>query len=257
LDLLCVIDEGETLGVISLPGRAAQTIKFLRSRIFFSDQVTVEDQSRDLFQVYLFGSQSDILLDRLGLVKPEPDQVHRGEIAGEAVIAIAEVILGEHGYRLVGPVSSLEAIQRALDEVGVRALDSETFQVMRVEAGQPGPSGELVEAYTPLEVGLQGMISNTKGCYTGQEVIARQITYDKVSKSLVGVKLDELAAAGTKIQVDDKAAGTLTSVVQSPRFGWIGLAVVRRQYGNVGTRLAVIGKDGASTQGEVAPLPFQ
>ena len=100
------------------------------------------------------------------------------------------------------------------------------------------------------------MISDSKGCYTGQGIIARQITYDKVAKNLVGIKLNDLAEVGAEIKTGTKLAGKLTSVAQSPRFGPIALGVVRRQYSETGSSLSIIDTDGSTTSGEVVALPF-
>jgi folate-binding protein YgfZ len=95
----------------------------------------------------------------------------------------------------------------------------------------------LVEAYTPLEVGLDNYISDSKGCYTGQEIIARQVTYGKVTKHLVGLALSDVIEPGGNLEMDGKSIGTLTSIAQSPRFGVIGLGVVRRPHHEVRTEL--------------------
>lgn len=165
-------------------------------------------------------------------------------------------IMTEVGYRVLVPITSLDALIAALDGAGAISIDPENFEILRVEAGQLGSVGELVEAYTPLEVGLQGMISNSKGCYTGQEVIARQIAYDKVTKNLVGIKLNVLADVRAEIKTGTKSAGTLTSVAQSPRFGPIALGIVRRQYSKTGSSLSIVGTGVSTTNGEVVTLPF-
>jgi folate-binding protein YgfZ len=116
--------------------------------------------------------------------------------------------------------------------------------------------GELIEDYTPLEIGYQNMISESKGCYTGQEIIARQITYDKITKNLVGMKLDRYVDVGSSLIAGEKSVGTLTSVVQSPRFGIIGLGVVRRQFCELGTKLIVPDAPDAGIIAEVSKLPF-
>jgi folate-binding protein YgfZ len=257
LDLFCVIDEGESLGVVTLAARHTETLKFLRSRIFFSDQVSIDDFSADIAQILLFGPQTDSVLEELGLQPPAPDHITQWEIANQLVTVIGQKVLANNGYRFLAPISCMDALLGTLKDAGVNSLDSETFESLRVEAGQPGPIGELVDDYNPLEVGLQEMISDSKGCYTGQEVIARQITYDKVSKKLVGIRLSNLLAAGAEIKVDGKTVGRLTSVAQSLRFGPIGLAVVRRQYGEAGRAISVFGESDSSTIGEVVALPFQ
>ena len=255
-DLFCVVEEGDSLGTVTLPGRFSETAKFLRSRIFFSDQVTVEDLSGQFAQILLFGPQMVGVLEKLDIQPPKPDHVNRWEIDNQPITIIGQKILTDVGYRVLAPITSLDALIAALDGAGVISIDPENFEILRVEAGQPGPAGELVEAYTPLEVGLQGMISDSKGCYTGQEIIARQITYDKVTKNLVGIKLNDLAEVGAEIKTGTKSAGLLTSVAQSPRFGPIALGVVRRQYSETGSSLSIIDTGGSTTSGEVVALPF-
>ncbi len=257
LDVFCIIDEGESLGVISLSGRFGETSEFLRSRIFFSDQVSVDDLSREYAQILLFGPHKDGVLEKLNLRSLASGDVAKYEIADQSITVIGQKILADIGFRFLATVSAMDVVLTELDGSGAVSLNSEVFETLRVEAGQPGPVGELVETYTPLEVQLQDMISDSKGCYTGQEIIARQITYDKVAKNLVGIRLSGPVDIGAKVEVEGKSAGTLTSVVQSPRFGEIGLGIVRRQFREPGTRVSILGKDGSTTDGEVVELPFR
>lgn len=241
LDLLGVVDQGEGLDVITLPGRFSKTLKFLRSRIFFSDQVSVADQSADFAQLILFGAQIKEILNPLELPAPTPDHIHQIEIDNQPITVIGQPVLGTVGYRFLVPITARNTFTNILDRAGAAKLDTDTFEILRVESGQPGSEGELTAAYTPLEIGLGQLISDSKGCYTGQEIIARQITYDKVAKKLVKIQLETLAPTGAVIKVEEKTAGNLTSVAQSPHFGPIGLGVVRRQYAESGTHLSVIG----------------
>ena len=256
MDVLCVFDEGEWLGLVTLPGRNENTSKFLRARIFFSDQITLDDASGSLSQILLFGPQKDSILEKLGLQPPALDHAIRAEIANQSITVIGQKNLMETGYRLLVPTTSVDAVFDVLDEAGVARLDPETYETLRVEAGQPGPTGELVDVHTPLEVGLRELISDSKGCYTGQEVIARQITYDKIAKKLVGIQLSDWVGVGVEIKIEGKSAGSLTSVVDSPRFGLIGLAVVRRQYCEEGCEISMVGEDGSAASGKIADLPF-
>jgi folate-binding protein YgfZ len=256
IDVFSVIDEGDSLGVISLPGRAAETVKFLRTRIFFTDKVRVDDISADIVQIVLAGSQVDNVLEEMGVQTPAPENLIRWELAGTLVSVIGQKTLVGTRYHFLAPITASKAVIDALAAAGAVSLDAETFEILRVETGQPGPQGELVDSFTPLEVGLGELISDSKGCYTGQEVIARQITYDKVTKNLVGIKLNGPAAVGAEIKVNSKSGGILTSAVNSPRFGLIGLAVFRRQYAEIGTKFSVVGKDDSIINGEIVSLPF-
>lgn len=257
LDVFSILDVDESLMVLSLSGRFQETFKFLRSRIFFSDQVTIDDLSTDFSLIYLFGPQLDSVLQNLNLKIPEPDHFINVEINRHLITMIAQNIHSEIGCWFLLPRMFVDAVAAALEKEGATTMSPDIFEILRVESGQPGTFGELTEAYTPLEIQLQALISDTKGCYTGQEIIARQITYDKVTKKLVGIRLDDLVDVGAKIEIDGKSGGTLTSVVQSPRFGVIGLAVLRRQYCEAGTDVSVLRQDGSSTEGEVVKIPFR
>lgn len=254
-DALLLVEEPEAIGVVTLPGRGPATAAFLQSRIFFMDKVAVSDDSSEWAQFDLEGPQAGNVLADLGLAQaPGLDGVASIELDGAAVRVIGREGLAGAGYRMLVPVADSERLTNALVERGVPPLSLEAYDVLRVEAGLPGP-GELTEDYTPLEINLARTISETKGCYTGQEVIARQITYDKVTKTLVGLRLEASVTVGAQTNADGKAVGTVTSAVQSPRYGPIALAVVRRGHTDVGTRLTVE-QDGQTIASEVASLPF-
>ena len=146
----------------------------------------------------------------------------------------------------------------ALKDAGVPGLDQESYHTLRVEAGQPAVGSELSEEYSPLETGLSSAISGNKGCYTGQEVIARQITYDKVTRQLAGLRLEALVEPGDSLRMadEDRTVGEITSVAWSPRFGPIALAIIRRPYHFPGTRLR-LGGQARDRQAIVIALPFQ
>jgi len=117
---------------------------------------------------------------------------------------------------------------------GVRS-DFETLEVMRIEAGEPKWGAELNEAVIPLEAGLRNVaISETKGCYTGQEVIVRILHRGHVNRSLRGIMTGavEVPAAGAELvrASDSKVVGTITSTCYSPALEQaIALAYVRRE----------------------------
>jgi folate-binding protein YgfZ len=236
LDVLQLLSWGEeTIGAVPLPGRASGTAQFLQKRVFFMDKVTVRDASAEICILDLEGAGAEMLAAFTGI--PHRLITQRG-LSGTA-------------HRLVAQAALRERLVAAAESAGAACLSPQEYEVRRVEAGLPGAAGELVEAYTPLEVGLDALISSTKGCYTGQEVIARQITYDKVTKQLAGIRLAGAAAPGAKVTAAGAAAGEVTSAVVSPRHGAIALAVLKRPHFEPGTPVEV---DGAA--GVVTALPF-
>jgi folate-binding protein YgfZ len=160
----------------------------------------------------------------------------------------------EHWVSLIAPALSVAEVEAALCALGLSPLSPEAYEELRIEAGLPGPH-ELSEDYNPLEVNLRDTVSDSKGCYTGQEIIARQITYDKVTRNLVGLRLTDAAERGSRILHEGHKIGEVTSIVNSPRLGWIGLAVIKRPASDAGTTLAVIG-EGGEVPATVVQLPF-
>jgi folate-binding protein YgfZ len=237
---------GEAVGVITLPGRGAATARYLQSRIFFKDQVTLTDASADFAQFEVSGPAAGEILD----VRPDLDQVVDTSINGvdTRVIGLWPGVCG-----LIAPAVQADTLVMGLAARGVMTLSAQAYDVLRIEAGRPGPAQELTGDYTPLEATLDRAISGTKGCYSGQEVIARQITYDKVARRLVGLRLARPATVGAAVTVEGRTVGTITSAAGSPRLGAIALAVVRRPHFEPQTSVTV-GDDGVT--GEVVALPF-
>ena len=255
LDVLTLVSEAASIGAITLPGRAGATFNHLRSRIFFMDKVTVEDASAEFLQIDLLGPRAQTVLLSLGFKHSlEPGEAQSGEVAGLPVQAIRA---SEADYRLLVPTLQGDPVTAALEQAGAARLSHESYSILRVESGRPEAGHELVEEYTPLEAGLAGAISENKGCYTGQEVIARQITYDKVTRHLAGLILTGEVYPGDPVwsQEEERVAGTVTSAVNSPRFGHIALAILRRPFLSPGTDL-IVGDKERGVGATVAGLPF-
>jgi tRNA-modifying protein YgfZ len=158
--------------------------------------------------------------------------------------------LGLPGYRLIVDRSQSAALLQALTNLGAVTLDEDAWECMRIAQGRPKPDAELTEDYNPLEVGLWQTISFSKGCYIGQETIARLNTYKGVKQYLWGVKLAGSVAVGTVITVDGEKVGVLTSC--SDVDGEIlGLGYVRSKAGGVGLQVIV-----GDMAGEIISLPF-
>ncbi len=244
------------IGVLCLPGRAASTFAYLKGRIFFMDRVTVQDASLQFLQVDLFGPRAGAALHKLGLSIPaQPGEILQVAFAEARLIVLGHLPSFGLGYRLLFPPEKVKTLLAALEQAGARRVEQWAFELYRVQAGLPGAAGELTQEYTPLEVNLQAAVSDQKGCYTGQEVIARQITYDKVTRQLVGLRLEAEAQTGAPIFSDGKPAGTVTSVAISPTYGPIALAVIRRPFHQPGVEVQVMQDERAITAIVVA-LPF-
>jgi folate-binding protein YgfZ len=238
LDVLWIIDEDEeTYGVITLPGQGNQTADYLNSRIFFMDKVSLENNSDGLLQIDLFGEEISDILKELGA---NADQIENNLTSLMVKDVPIKVLMHQFlDPRLLIPSAHADQVLPKLGEFQLQPLSSKDYQILRIESGMPSAGHELVEDYTPLEIGLRWAISDNKGCYTGQEVIARQVNYDKVTKKLVGLSMTEIPENNETLYSREKGqpVGKVTSTVISPRFGPIALAVVKRPFHEPGADL--------------------
>jgi tRNA-modifying protein YgfZ len=121
---------------------------------------------------------------------------------------------------------------KILKDSGAKEVSVKDYEAARIELGIPVYGKEMSDLTNPLECGLNKYVSFTKGCYIGQEVIARLDAYDKISKHMVGIKFIEALPENTvlnevKIAVDGKECGFVTSMSDSADFGKIGIGFVK------------------------------
>ena len=131
------------------------------------------------------------------------------------------------------------------------------YNILRIRAGRPAVL-ELSADYIPLEVGLWDEISFSKGCYTGQEIIARMESRQRLAKALVKVALASMVAAPANVQAQQKLVGRLTSSVLAPDGKIYALAVLKIGSAQAGTELT-IGTDDIAAHVQSyagAPPPF-
>jgi tRNA-modifying protein YgfZ len=259
LDVLRLIEQGEHILALTLPGHSRDTLRYLAHRIFFMDKVQINDVSSEFSQVELDGLITDGVLRKIGLDSlPALDEIIEMEFRGNPLWVIGKSGYSGHGVLLVAPARSQIELKEALLASAAVVLSPQSYHILRVESGSPTAYAELTEEYTPLEVGMEQAVSESKGCYPGQEVIARQITYDKVTQRLVGLKPDSPVLSGDRLFVDGKPVGRITSSANSPRFGPIALGVVKRPYHEAGAVLeAQISDRFDPVRVVVVELPFR
>ena len=252
--LILVTESADAIAAITLPGQGASTAAHFRGKIFFMDKVRVADASAEIAQFDLIGPRTGKILADLGAAEAAAAVAEGAEmLATLAGLPVRVVGLGAWGARLLVPAGESAACSAALTAAGAALLGASSYETLRIEAGRPAGGHECSEDYTPLESGLRYAISDRKGCYTGQEIIARQITYDKVTRQLAGVRAAEALQVGDVVRVEGKSVGEITSAALSPRFGPLALAILKRPWHEPGGQVEV---GAAAVPAVVHTLPF-
>lgn len=172
-----------------------------------------------------------------------------------ARIANADVLLvaTDVGVDVFCAAAALPAVRAQLESDGATAVSEAAFECLRVERGRPRFGLDMDDTTMPQEAGIhERAVSYSKGCYVGQETVARLYWKGKPNRHLRGLRLSSPAASGSELRHGEVAVGTLGSVAMAPRLGAIALALVRREV-EPGERLTV-GDEAVSA--DVVELPF-
>jgi tRNA-modifying protein YgfZ len=180
-----------------------------------------------------------------------PEHAHREiELAGASCRAVATDL----GIDLIAPASEAGEVLRFLLDAGAGDVSEAAAEILRVEAGRPRFGYEMTEATIPAEAGInERAVSFTKGCYIGQETVARLHYRGKPNRHLRGLRLEAPAADGDAIRHGEREVGSVGTACVSPTLGPIALAIVRREAAP-GERVTV---GAAETPAEVLALPFR
>ncbi|MGB3769206.1 MAG: glycine cleavage T C-terminal barrel domain-containing protein [Phormidesmis sp.] len=269
IDLTTVYAQADALHVVTSPEMAKPLYDWMDRYIFFSDKVTLADQSEQAFMFTLVGAGSDEIARQIGaedLIDKAEFTHQQISVAGiELSIAVGSD-LAIAGYTLwgVGGASPEEnraqakTIQQALLAAGAKAGTAEQWEDLRIRQGRPMPGKELTEDDNPLEAGLWPTVSFEKGCYIGQETIARLNTYKGVKKRLWGLILKNAVAVGETVWLGEDKIGKVTSVTEAPASSHsdstshpFALAYLRTKAGGEGLTVTV-----DTAEAEVVALPF-
>lgn len=235
------------------PNRRQQLIEWLDRYLFPMDRVELKDVSSESATFSLIGPESDALLKKLGVEIPigEAYASHQQLTLDELPVRVAVGSgLALPGYTLIVPADDAAKLWQTLTAAGAIPTGDRIWEQLRVEQGRPMPDRELTEDYNPLEAGLWQTISFSKGCYIGQETIARLNTYKGVKQQLWGVRLSAPVQPGSVVTVEGEKVGKLTSFTETDREPF-GLAYIRTKAGGVGLKVQV-----AEVEGEIVDVPF-
>jgi tRNA-modifying protein YgfZ len=244
---LRVLDFGDEL--LLLCERSALQALFdalRRYNVGFDAQLHKRTLQRGLLS--LIGPKAEDLAPLGGL---SPEWREHDNVAAEIGGAPVRLVRTDVGIDVICDSVDTDHVRAALIDAGAVEIDEATADVLRVERGRPRYGVDLDDSVIPQEAGLnERAVSFTKGCYVGQETVARLHWRGKPNRQLRGLRLGEQVQPGTELRLGEREVGRLTSVATSPRFGTVGLALVRReaQPGDV--------LDAGGVTAEVVDLPF-
>jgi folate-binding protein YgfZ len=179
---------------------------------------------------------------------PEDEHAHRGARLGGAPVRL---VATPDGVDVLCAAEDAEGVRAALLAAGAVAAGEAAAEVRRIEAGRPRYGVDVDDTTIPQEAGLNDRaVSFTKGCYVGQETVARLFYKGRPNRLLRGLRLSAPVASGTPLHLGEREAGRVGSVAVSPAHGPIALALVRREAGP-----GAVLRAGEATA-EVVELPF-
>jgi folate-binding protein YgfZ len=262
------VGEGQYAALLDRKGHMQTDLRVLRvgaEEIQVDLEPAPKDQALRHLTMYSVGRDvavADATSERalLSLIGPRAAEVASSpplpEFANEkvTVAGVEALAVGTRdGIDLFTAAGDRERLLAALLEAGAVEVSAAAVEIVRVEAGVPRFGAEMDARTMPAEASIvEDAVSFTKGCYIGQETVARLHYKGKPNRHLRGLKLSGAAAPGAPLRLGEKEVGTLGGAVVSPALGPIGLAIVRRE-AEPGTELTV-GEDGVTA--EVVALPF-
>ncbi|MDZ8052114.1 MAG: YgfZ/GcvT domain-containing protein [Aulosira sp. ZfuVER01] len=250
IDLVTAYVLEDAVLLLVSPNRRELMMQWLDRYIFFADKVQLTDVTDETAAFSLIGSGSDAIVEKLGAGAIIGQPYGNHILVNDSVIVAVGSGLASPGYTLILPASEKEKVWSQILELGTVELSDRGWNVLRILQGRPTPDAELTDDYNPLEVGLWQTISFNKGCYIGQETIARLNTYKGVKQHLWGIRLSSPAEVSATIAVGDEKVGKLTSYTETPE-GYFGLGYIRTKAGGVGLKVQV-----GETEGEIVAVPF-
>ena len=256
-DALMLEDVGET---------GDTTFATLRKFLLFGTKAKMENCGETWGLLLISGPKAlELIRSTFGtdLSSLKPLAFEKLEIDGHPALLIRSEETGETDIEILVPSGGLRSAWERLwttgDSMGLQPFGTQALETLRVEAGLPKMGPDLNENIVPPEANLEGKsFSLSKGCYPGQEVVARMDTYGSVRRRLVGLTLSESAVplSGAKVYSGDREVGWVSSAVLSPSLGKaIAFAFPLRDFSKPGTDLE-IDTEGRRVTATVQELPF-
>jgi folate-binding protein YgfZ len=260
-----VINRDDAFLIDTEDATRAQVQKLLE-RFTLAGDFRVEDLSSETLMLSVQGARAVEVVGALlgqAVASLEQGGVAVLKWSEDELTVIRATHTGEDGFDLFVSAREAADLWDALIKAGARPFGYEALEILRIEAGQPLHQVDMNETNVVLETGLDDAVSFTKGCYIGQEIIARIHWRGHVAKRLAGLSFDEgdagpaLIPREAKVKTEDgKEIGRVTSSIRSPRLNRsIALGYLKYDYLSHGTPVRVVVGD-EEHAAQVVELPF-
>jgi folate-binding protein YgfZ len=216
VDRLVVLERGEEALLLGSAGRGAAALEWL-AKYVIADDVTLSDVTEQTRLVTVLGQAAPAVLERgFGLAAGglTPWDHRRGAPPFRETTIVRAEDVGGKSFHVIAPCASWPAVEEALSALPV--VSEGAYRALRIAAGVPAFGEEFTERSIPLELRALDHISFTKGCYVGQEVIARLHNFHRVKRALarLSVEGDAPPARGAELRDGDEVVGTVASAAR-------------------------------------------
>ena len=211
------------------------------------EDAELTDLSKSNTRISLIGPNAHRTVESALNTGLEPDTIARIDFGDDPVYVISDKSRGVEWIDVIYETAGFSRLVGAFENAGGVAVDAENFELFRISHALPGSDREYGEHANPIEAGLLHLIDWDKGCYVGQEVIARLDAYDKVQRNVKVLCSAEPLTEGTKLTSSDKPAGVVTSSSKlvTKDGTYLSLALVRVAF--IGSGTAVDSDGSAAT----------
>ena len=246
--------------LVTPPATAASTLEAL-DKYLFSEKAELRDAGEDWALFMVAGPQAPALIERLAGVAPEarPWASVVASVDGVGVRLVRGAgETGEPEVWIAAPAGEADRVWKTLTGGGATVIGPDATEVLRIEAGTPSFPADIGPSVLLPEVPFESLVSQSKGCYPGQEVVVRIRDRGHVNRHLRGLVLegDAVPRPGDEVVGGDATIGAVTSATRSLSLGRpLALAMVRRQHAEPGTAVGVR-VDGRVVPATVSALPF-
>jgi folate-binding protein YgfZ len=221
-------------------------VKDTLDRFIITEDVQVKDLTSEFVHLTMQGPQgAETAKELFGITFVDMKPLQH-KMIGPTMIVVRDRT-GQSGCDMIIPNDEAEAIWQGLLLKGVTPVGQDALEILRLEAGYPRYGIDVDENTIILEAGYRDAISFTKGCYLGQEVVARATHIGRVNKNLVQFQTesDQVPGPKSKLQASGKEAGYVTSAAFSPGLkAVVGLGYAQRDFAKEGTRLVLESANG-------------